>query len=92
MQFSVPERLSNLCMAFTFASYSPMAAAGSVFISNLKLDKIASSNYEFVNYMPSDNKDKQNVKAFRLHLTINRRGETGHTMLVIPTPSNGPRS
>ena len=92
MQFSVPERLSNLCMAFTFASYSPTAAAGSVFISNLKLDKIASSNYEFVNYMPSNNKDKQNVKAFRLHLTINRRGETGHTMLVIPTPSNGPRS
>lgn len=92
MQFSVPERLSNLCMAFTFASYSPTAAAGSVFISNLKLDKIASSNYEFVNYMPSNNKDKQNVKAFRLHLTINRRGETGSTMLIIPTPSNGPRS
>jgi hypothetical protein len=79
-------------MAFTFASYSPTAATGYVYISNLRLDKVAASNYTFENYFPSTNRDKQNVKAFRLHLTINRRGETGSTMLIIPTPSNGPRS
>lgn len=92
MRFTVPTTIENVCMAFTFASYSPTAATGYVYIRNLRLDKVAASNYTFENYFPSTNRDKQNVKAFRLHLTINRRGETGHTMLVIPTPSNGPRS
>lgn len=92
MRFTVPTTIENVCMAFTFASYSPTAATGYVYISNLRLDKVAASNYTFENYFPSTNRDKQNVKAFRLHLTINRRGETGSTMLIIPTPSNGPRS
>ena len=92
MHFTVPTTIENVCMAFTFASYSPVAASGYVYLGNVKLEKEAFSNYEFNDYFTSSDKDKQNVKAFRLHLTINRRGETGHTMLVIPTPSNGPRS
>ncbi len=92
MHFTVPTTLENLCMAFTFASYSPVAASGAVYLGNVKLEKEPFSNYEFNNYFTSSDRDKQNVKAFRLHLTINRKGETGETILIIPTPSNGPRS
>jgi len=92
MHFTVPTTMENVCMAFTFASYSPVAASGYVYLGNVRLEKEAFSNYEFSDYFTSSDKDKQNVKAFRLHLSINRRGETGRAMLVIPTPSNGPRS
>ncbi|MBP5247421.1 MAG: type II secretion system protein [Fibrobacter sp.] len=92
MHFTVPTTLENLCMAFTFATYSPVAATGYVYLGNVKLEKEPFSNYEFNDYFTTSDRDKQNVKAFRLHLTINRRGETGSTMLIIPTPSNGPRS
>lgn len=98
MRFSVKDSVKNVCLAFTFASYSPDAHNGTITIENLKLSQIASSHYEFdedkIEVKPQD---KQNVKAFKLLLTIKRggktandAGETGEISLVIPTPSNGP--
>ena len=37
MRFTVPQQIENVCMAFTFSTYSHLAGAGSVVISNLKL-------------------------------------------------------
>lgn len=92
MRFSVPSPVSNVCMAFTFSSYSPVAASGTVSLSEVALKKVASANYSFDGYTitASNLADKKNVKAFRLHLRINRRNETGNSQMVVPIPSNGP--
>ena len=104
MRFRVRQPVSNVCMAFTFASYSPLVAQGTVTIKNLKLKKVASADYQF----PSDpdapgfnteaNKaEKKNVKALKLVFQVSRgaknggKGETGDVSLVIPIPSNGSR-
>ena len=104
MRFTVPETVSNVCLAFTFACYSPLVSRGAVSIKNLKLKKIPSSNYTFGNNYPTDGfkpeeniNDKQSVKALKLKLQVSRgaknggSGETGNVELIVPTPSNGPR-
>lgn len=100
MRFSVPTDIQNVCMAFTFSSYSPIAAQGSITIADLVLRKISTSNYTF-EYPAGKSKtslslaDKMNVKAFMLELRIKRggtadgSGETGEATIRIPTPSNG---
>jgi hypothetical protein len=92
VRFSVPESV-NACIAFTFSFFSPVAPGGSITIGNVKLNKVATSNYEFSNstfFVPKA--DKKNVKAFKLKLQISRGvGETGRIDMVIPTPSNGPK-
>lgn len=98
MRFTVPEQVSNVCMAFTFAIYSPLAASGSVTISNLKLRRVAGSTYTFDKGKSINIKDKKNVKALKMELQIGRggkdgkKGETGEATIVVPTPSNGPRN
>ena len=98
MRFTVPEHVENVCLAFTFAFYSPLASRGRVTIRNLKVSRVASANYKFNGFMPEtdDNKkEKKNVKALKLRLTVSRgarnngKGETGDVDLVIPIPSNG---
>lgn len=102
MRFTVPDTLKNQCMAFTFSTYSPKAAEGTVTISNLKLRRVASSIYNFNSSITLPIKDKKNVKALKMSLQIARggkkdqsgvmrAGETGEIEMVIPTPSNGPR-
>ncbi len=103
MRFSVPDTVKNVCMAFTFAIYSPVVAKGSLTIKDLRLKRRASENYtfgkdRFGNTVTTiKENDKQNVKAFKLTLSIKRgakaggNGETGEVTLVIPAPSNGPR-
>ena len=91
MRFSVAKKVENACLAFTFACYSPLVSQGKVSITNLRLTKIPSANYNFEAYDFESNKhDKQNVKAFLLKLDIKRNGESGHVEVVIPAPSNGP--
>lgn len=91
MRFSVAEEVKNVCIAFTFACYSPLVSQGKVSITNLKLTKIPSANYSFENYDFNAHKhDKQNVKAFLLKLDVKRNGESGHVDVVVPAPSNGP--
>ena len=88
MRFSVPKKLANLCIAFTFVSYSPLAANGKVTITELRLKKIESSNYKFTDSaLPL--KDKANVKALMLDFSVTRNGEEGVDSLIIRIPSNG---
>ena len=97
MRFSVKDSIRDVCLAFTFASYSPVAATGTVFLSEVQLRKVESANYQFdesININESDAqyvRNKQNVKALRWHLVVNQNGETGQVTSVVPIPSNGPR-
>ena len=91
MRFSVAQKVENACLAFTFACYSPLVSQGKVSITNLRLTKVPSANYNFETYdFESHKHDKQNVKAFLLKLDIKRSGDSGHVEVVIPAPSNGP--
>lgn len=91
IRFSVPTKVTEVCLAFTFVFYSPLASSGSITIRDVQLNRVESTNYEFdPSWQPSP-KDKQNVKAFKIELAVNKNGETGNLSLVIPTPSNGPR-
>lgn len=91
-RFSVPQKMTRLCIAFTFVSYSPVAADGKVTISELRLKKVESSNYKF-DYPEGmlSLKDKANVKALSLAFGVKRNGEEGSDSLVIHIPSNGPK-
>jgi hypothetical protein len=100
MRFKVPNQVQNVCLAFTFASYSPIATKGHVVISDLLLKKVETSNYSFdytgTGLSPNlPIEDKERVKAFKLELQVNRGGrgkkETGDVTIVIPTPNNGIR-
>lgn len=89
--FSVNHKVEDVCMAFTFSSFSP-SSGGRITINKLVLKKVETSNYNFedVAYNPVTS-DKQNVKAFKLHLVINQGKEVSEISQVIPTSSNGPR-
>ena len=92
MRFSVPTKVENACLVFTFACYSPLVSQGKVSITKLKVSKVPSANYNFNVYdFNSHKNDKQNVKAFLLMLDVKRNGESGHVQMVVPAPSNGPR-
>ncbi len=91
MRFTVPDTVKNACLAFTFASYSPMMAKGSMNIGHLTLKRVAQFGYEFDATKELKVADKQNVKALQLSLIINRRNETGNDSIIVPVPSNGPR-
>lgn len=89
-RFSPKSTVKEVCMAFTFAIFSPVANTGSISIQDLELNRVSSSNYTFVDgYTPANIADKQNIKAFRLQLKIKKNKETGNVALVVPTPSNG---
>ena len=98
MRFTVPEKVENVCIAFTFAFYSPLAALGQVTISNLKVKQVATANYKFDHFdteAASNIKEKKNIKALKLKMQISRgvknggKGETGDINMIIPIPSNG---
>lgn len=91
MRFSVKNAKKNLCLAFTFAFYSPMAPKGKIAISNLVLSKVENSNFVFDDAYTPAIPDKAKVKAFKLKLQVSRNGEVGDVALVVPTPSNGPK-
>ena len=89
MRFSVKDDMPDMCMAFTFAMYSPSASKGKLTISNLELRKVESSDFVFEDSYSPAVADKAKVKAFKLVLEISKNGESGEVSLVIPTPSNG---
>ena len=100
MRFTVPERIENVCLTFTFALYSPLASEGKVTVRNLRVNQVATASYTFDGFSPEtglNKKEKKNVKAFKLNLQVSRgaknggNGETGDVDLVIAVPSNGPR-
>ena len=91
-RFTVKTQATDVCMAFTFASYSPVAATGQLSLSDVALKKVESSNFDFEeeNYTPRV-EDKKNVKALLLKVVAKRHGEGSSIRQVIPIPSNGPR-
>jgi hypothetical protein len=98
MRFTVPEQVDNVCLAFTFAFYSPLVSLGHITIKDLRVNQVASANYKFNGFNPeagNNKKEKKNVKALKVRLQISRgaknggKGETGDVDLVIPIPSNG---
>jgi len=90
MRFSVSKKIEKVCLAFSFASYSPVAADGTVTISDLVLKKVESSNYKFDGAGETLNiRDKKNVKAMRMVLNVDRNGESGNDTLIVRIPSNG---
>jgi len=92
IRFSPQTTVKNICMAFTFVSYSPLANSSSVTIENLELNKVESSNYVFdESYTTPNPIDKKNIKAIQLQLQIKKANEAGEVTLVIPVPSNGIR-
>ena len=103
MRFTVPDSVKNVCMAFSFSIFSPVVAKGTLTIKDLRLKRLASTNYtfgkdKFHNTVTNIKEvDKKNVKAFQITLSIKRgakaggSGETGSVTLVVPAPSNGPR-
>ena len=90
MRFMTKDTIKDVCMAFTFAMFSPIASTGNIRISEVKLRKIASSNYKFTDEAISTI-DKKNVKAIRIELAVSKNGENGAETIFIPIPSNGPR-
>lgn len=91
MRFSsrVANNGTQVCVVFTFATFSPLVSAGRLTIADLKVSQIADDNYRFVaGYEPAV-VDKPYVRAFKLELQVNRSGETGEVDLVIPVPNNG---
>ena len=60
-------------------------------LKNVSLKKNESAVYEFDDLENINVLDKKNVKAMRLVLVVNQRGESGVDSLVVPVPSNGPR-
>lgn len=98
-RFSVKTQAADACMAFTFASYSPIAASGTVTFREVALKKVESSNFDFSdeNYYPDDpnhtefKKDKKNIKGLLLKVVAKRHGEGSTIRQVIPIPSNGPK-
>lgn len=90
MRFKTNVTIEDVCLGFTFAFFSPVASSGKVFISDLKLKKIPSSNYTFTDDAIAI-ADKKNVKAIKMKLSLKKNGEAGEETAIISVPSNGPR-
>ena len=89
-RFRSKSKIPDLCLAFTFASYSPAVASGKIYISNIVLKKVESANYTFSGNA-IDITEKKNVKAMRVDLAVGVRGESSIHSIVVPIPSNGTR-
>lgn len=89
VRFSVKTAKKDLCLAFTFAMYSPTAPYGSVTIADLTLNKVDLSHFNFDESYVPEVEDKKKIKAMRLDLKLKRDGESGNLSMVVPVPSNG---
>jgi len=89
MEFSVPANANNTCVVFEFAFYSPSASNGTLRIKDFEIKLKNDKGYIFEENYEPPTADKKNVKAFKLVLEIDRRGETGRAEIVISTPNNG---
>ena len=99
MRFTTTDTIKQVCLGFTFASFSPVASSGNIHLDNITLKKIPSSNYTITadacnnpdNNPCTDPSVKKNVKAIQVEIAINKNGETGTEKAIVPIPSNGPR-
>lgn len=105
MRFTVNDTIKDVCLGFSIALFSPVASAGNISIADLKLKKVPTSNYRFVNAACNLSpggacsasspccapRVKKNVKAIKIEFSIAKNGEAGAETAIIPIPSNGPR-
>ena len=88
MRFIPRDTIKNVCLGFTFAFFSPVASSGNIKIANLKLKKIPSSNYRFMDE-PISIVDKKNVKAVKMKLSVLSNSAVGTDSTTMFMPSNG---
>ena len=90
------------CISITFAFYSIYANSGTLIFDRFKVYRKTDKVYHFATgndaytYNPSVNpagttsiRDKAQVKAFELELSVDIKGEAANVKTVIPVPSNG---
>lgn len=86
---------TKACLAFTFAFYSPVAHEGAMKIEDITVLHLSNRSYQFGTSL-SDNvsvlAQKKNVKAFKLQLKVNHRGESGEIESLIPVLNNGEKA
>lgn len=87
-RFRSGKTIQNVCVAFTFASYSPIVSTGKIKFSKMELKKVESANYKFTGNN-IDTKEKKNVKAMKLNISVGVNNENSILSLIIPVPSNG---
>lgn len=89
MKFILNQDLTNVCLAFSVAAYSPLLSMGTLNVNSLKVLKSEDANYRFVDGYVPELADKRNVKAFWLKLSVEKNKENGSVSLVVSVPSNG---
>lgn len=83
------------CLAFTIALYSPLTDQGSISIKKFHVKKELAETYHFptgagfYSYNPDNPEEKKLVKAFMIHMEINRHREKSVLKTEIHVPSNG---
>ncbi|WP_407445239.1 type II secretion system protein J [Fibrobacter sp.] len=89
MRFVPSKDAEKVCLAFTFVSFSPITAAGSVRFENVKLKRVSTSAFEFNETGTVASRIKKYVKALRItfKMLVNKNGSINS--FVIPIPSNG---
>lgn len=91
INFSVSQKVENVCLVFDVAAYSPMLSSGALNITGLQVLKIPEGHYEFDESRTGliTIADKKNVKAFRVELAVKNNGEEGRVSVDVAVPSNG---
>lgn len=89
IRFTPKDSIKNVCLAFTFVSYSPLAASGSVQFEKVQLKKVSNSGNVFsATKIAAAN--KKNVKSLRIRFKKLVNGEGAKNEIIVPIPSNGP--
>jgi prepilin-type N-terminal cleavage/methylation domain-containing protein len=83
------------CLAFTIALYSPLLEKSSITIEDFTVLHLSNRSYQFGTNLSDNVADlaqKKNVKAFKLQLKVNNRGESGEVESLIPVLNNGEKA
>ena len=87
-EFNLADSVTNACLVFTFALYSPSAFKGWLNISDMAIFRRDGGDYDFTAPY-TEAEDKVLIKAFRLNLDVKVKGEITKIEKIIPTPNNG---
>lgn len=87
-EFSVADSVTNACLVFTFALYSPSSFKGWLNISDVSIFRRDGGDFDFTAQY-TNAEDKVLIKAFRLKLDVKVKGEITKIEKIIPTPNNG---
>ena len=77
------------CIVFTLALFSPTVNLGRITIDGLKMSRVGDMEYVFDKTYSPQVIDKKNVRAMQIEFSVEKNGEAGKNIIVIPVPSNG---